>query len=355
MSETRIIDERVEAYLEDVARALAVVDAEERAALLEDVREHAEATLADEPGVDLATRLGTPGEFARELLDAAGVPAGNRARRRSWRDTLAAARTSRLGGIWARARDDFGPAWAALRGVAVVWILAQLTNAQVGSLLPWLLLAGGVAGWLTTDRFAAVGQIGRAGRALRWATNALTLVVGAMLLWSWASSFVPRYNQDVAYVSPAGLSLDGSYVMGIQAFGSEGAPTTVTLFDQDGNPLTVEGNGSAALTCAQEDTYPVAVPYLSASGQPIANAYPARGVCVDGDNVVRDTAAPALNGAAVQTWTVAPLPSLGQTIITNDEGVYLGVAVGSTTPTPTPSAPRGPEVTPSPSSVPSKS
>jgi hypothetical protein len=184
--------------------------------------------------------------------------------------------------------------------------------------------------------------------------NAFTLVVGATLLWSWASGFVPRFDQDVAYVPPAGLSLDGSYVMGIQAFGPEGAPTTVTLFDQDGNPLTVDGNGSAALTCAQEDTYPVAVPYLSASGQPIANAYPARGVCVDGGNVVRGPAAPALNGAAVQTWTVAPLPSPGQTIITNDEGVYLGVAAGGTQPSPTPSAPSGGVVAPSPSAVSSR-
>ncbi|MFN8212144.1 MAG: hypothetical protein U0R27_00680 [Candidatus Nanopelagicales bacterium] len=355
MSETRIIDERAEAYIEDVARALAGVDAEERAALLEDVREHAEATLADDPTVDLALRLGAPVEFARDLLDAAGVPTEGRTRGRSWRDVLAAARASRLGGICARARDDFGPAWAALRGVAVIWILAQLMNVQLGSLLPWLLLAGGVAGWLTADRFAAVGRVGRSGRALRWAMNALTLVVGATLLWSWASSFVPRHGQDVAYAPPAGLSLDGSYVMGIQAFGPEGAPTTVTLFDQDGNPLTVEGNGSGALTCAQEDTYPIAVPYLSASGQPIANAYPARGVCVDGGNVVSGPAAAALSGAAVQIWTVAPLPSPGQTIITNDEGVYLGVAAGSTTPAPTPSAPSGPEVAPSPSAAPTKS
>jgi hypothetical protein len=354
MSETRIIDERVEAYIEEVGRALAGVDADERAALLEDVREHAEALLADEPGVDLAERLGAPAVFARELLDAAGVPSADGSRRRTWRDKLAAVRASRLGRVMARAREDFGPLWSALRGVAVVWIVAQLLNAQVGSLLPWLLLAGGVSGWLLADKFAAVDRVGRAGPAVRWAMNALTLVVAAMLLWSWASAFVPSNEQDAAYVPPAGLSLDGSSVMGIQAFGPEGAPATVTLFDQDGNPLTVEGNGSQALTCAQEDTYPVAVPYLSASGQPIVNAYPARGVCVDGGNVVRGPAAPALNGAAVQTWTVAPLPSPGQTIITNDEGVYLGVAAGGTQPSPTPSAPRGGEVAPSPSAVASR-
>lgn len=354
MSETRIIDERVEAYIDEVARALAGVDAEERAALLEDVREHAESTLADEPGVDLEERLGAPAVFARELLDAAGVPAGDGSRRRTWRDRLAAARASRPGRVVVRARKDFGPLWSALRGVAVVWIVAQLLNAQIGSLLPWLLLAGGVAGWLLADKFTAVGRAGRAGRAARWAMNALTVVVGAMLLWSWTSSFGPRYDQDVAYVPPAGLSLDGSSVMGVQAFGPDGGPAPVTLFDQDGNPLTVEGNGWLALTCAQEDTYPVAVPYLSASGQPILNAYPARGVCVDGGNVVRGPAAPALNGAAVQTWTVAPLPSPGQTIITNDEGVYLGVAAGGTQPSPTPSAPSGGEVAPSPSAVPSR-
>ncbi|MGE3813370.1 MAG: hypothetical protein AB7I24_17665 [Candidatus Nanopelagicales bacterium] len=354
MSETRIIDERVEAYIDQVARALAGVDADERAALLEDVREHAEATLADEPDVDLAQRLGPPAVFARELLDAAGVPTGDGPRRRTWRDKLATARASRLGRVMARARKDFGPLWSAMRGVAVVWLVAQLLNVQIGSLMPWLLLAGGMAAWLLADRFTAVGRVGRAGRAARWTINALTLVVAAMLLWSWASSFVPRFDQDAAYVPPAGLSLDGSSVMGIQAYGPEGVASPVTLFDQDGNPLTVEGNESLALTCAQEDTYPVAVPYLSASGQPIVNAYPARGVCVDGGNVVRGPAVPALNGAAVQTWTIAPLPSPGQTIITNDEGAYLGVAAGGTQPSPTPSAPSGGEVAPSPSAVPSK-
>ena len=354
MSETRIIDERVEAYIDEVARALAGVDADERAALLEDVREHAEATLADEPGVNLAQRLGAPAVFAHELLDAAGVHSAHGPRRRGWRDKLAAARASRLGRVMMRAREDFGPLWSALRGVSVVWLVAQLLNAQVGSLLPWLLLAGAVAGWLLADKFEAVGRAGRAGRAARWAMNALTLVVGAMLLWSWASGFVPRYEQDAAYVPPAGLSLDGSSVIGIQAFGPDGGPAPVTLFDQDGNPLTVDGDGSQALTCAQEDTYPVAVPYLSASGQPIVNAYPARGVCVDGGNVVRGPAVPALNGAAVQTWTIAPLPSPGQTIITNDEGAYLGVAAGGTQPSPTPSAASGGEVAPSPSAVPSR-
>ncbi len=346
MSETRIIDPRIEAYIEQVARALEGVEPEERAALLDDVREHAEATVADEPGIDLAQRLGAPAVFARELLDAAGVTAAAGRRRRSGREILEAARTSRAGLIAQRAGRDFAPLWAALRGAAVVWIVARLLESQVGSLLPWLLLGGGAAGWLLADRFRALARSGRPGRALCIVLDVATLLVGVVLLWAWASSFGPDNDEQVAYIPPAGLNLNGALVMGIQAFGPDGAPSPVALIDQDGTPITVEGTGSEGLYCTQEDQYPVAVPYLSTSGQPIPNAYPARGVCIDGGNVVQGPAIPAVNAAAVQTWASAPLPAPGQTILVDDTGQYMGIAAGS--PSASPSAPAD-DVVPSPS------
>jgi hypothetical protein len=87
----------------------------------------------------------------------------------------------------------------------------------------------------------------------------------------------------------------------------------------------------------------VSVPYLNAAGQPIPNAYPARGVCVNGDNIVVSSATPVTNGATVQSWTTNGIPQVGTAIIVDDNGSYAGLT-SPTTPAPSLSA-----ATPSPS------
>lgn len=340
MSHARIMDQRVEDYVDQVDRCLDGVDAEERAALLEDVREHASVLLADEPTIDLHERLGPPEAFARDMLDAAGLQAVPTRLHRTWRDRANALMASRVGRIAARAAVDFAPVWAALRGVAVVWIVAHVLNGDVDSLLPWLLIAGGVGGWLLTGSFARFSTAGLGGRLVRYAANLVTLAVGVILLAAWVSSFAPR--SDDTSIWP-GLALDGSPVSGIQAFGPDGKPAPVALFDQSGSPITVDGDGTDNLTCAADLTV-VPVPDLSSSGQQITNAYPARGVCVDESNVVVSEATPMTNGAPVQTWATSALPAVGQTILVNDEGAYIGVSGGS--PTATPSASGTPSASP---------
>lgn len=341
MSDTRIMDQRVEDYVDQVDHCLAGVDAEERAALLEDVREHASVLLADEPTVDLNARLGSPEVFARDMLDAAGLQAMPTRQLSNWRERADVLKASPLGRLVARAFVDFAPVWAALRGVAAVWIAAQLLHAdQTDSRLPWLLVAGGVVGWLLAGSFDRFGRSGRGGRLIRYAANLATFAVGMLLLAGWLGSFAPRSNDT--YIWP-GLTLDGAPVMDIQAFGPDGKPSPVALFDQSGSPILTDGPRTENLTCAPGLTA-VPVPYLSSSGQPISNAYPARGVCVDSSNVVVSEATPFTNGAPVQTWTPSALPTVGQTILINDEGTYLGISGGSPTATPSPSG--SPSTTP---------
>jgi hypothetical protein len=156
-------------------------------------------------------------------------------------------------------------------------------------------------------------------------------------------------SADTSSADPAGYSYvtqNGNPVTAIQAFGPDGQPAPVTLFDQDGAPLDTGGMGTDNLTCTGEQLV-VPVPYLNSAGQPLTNAYPARGVCVTPDNVVVGAASVMTNGAPVQTWTATSLPAAGQTILVDENGVYAGLAASEVTPAPTPTGKA--LVTPSPS------
>lgn len=349
MNDTQIVDQRVEDYVDEVSRALSGLDTDDRAALLEDVREHATAVLTDEPGIDLTQRLGSPRAFAHELLESAGISPLNRRQRRDWRARYERAKASRLGRVLVRASTDFAPAWAALRGIAATWLVIRLIGDERAEQMPLLLIAGGVAGWMLSARYQSFVRRGVAGRVLGYAANIATAIVGVLLLFSWVGSVAPS-SVDSGPADPAGynsITQNGNPNFGIQAFGPDGKPTPVALFDQDGVPLDTGGMAADNLSCAENLTA-VPVPYLNSAGQPITNAYPARGVCVSAENVVVGAATAVTNGAPVQTWTASSLPASGQTILVDNNGAYAGLAADGATATPTPSgSPAMPSASPS--------
>lgn len=338
MNDTQIINPDIEDYVTSVGRFLAGLDADDRAALLEDVREHASSVLAEQPDVTLVDRLGSPHAYARDLLDGAGITAETSKPNTRLADRFAQLRSGRTGDLARRIRHDFSPLWAAARGVAAVWVVSRLFDGGPSIGLPILLAAGAIAGWLLTDAYHRLVRGGTFRRTLGWAVNIVTAFVTASLVLGWAGSFGPK---DVPYV-PLGLILDNSPVSAIQAFGPDGKPTPVSLFDAYGAPLISDGSGTENLTCP-DPTTAVFVPYLNAAGQPIPNAYPARGVCVNGDNVVVSDATPITNGATVQTWTTNGIPKVGTAIIVDENGRYAGLA------SPTAPAPSSSAATPTPS------
>lgn len=331
MNDTKKADERVEGYVDEVGQALIGLDSEERGALLEDVREHAAAILSDEPGVDLFERLGSPRAFAQELLDSAGISATNRSARPSWRTRYGHAKTSRLGGLLARAGTEFTPAWAALRGVAAVWLITRLLGDEPAQQMPLLLVIGAVAGWMLSGRYREVVRRGTTGRLVGYAANSATAVVGLVLLFSWMNSFAPQeYNEAPAIT---GIAFNGDTVSAIQAFGPDGKPIPVALFDQNGSMISMEFTRFGTLTCTDE-LMVVPVPYLNSAGQPVANTFPARGVCVNAQNVVVGDATAETNGASVQKWNTSGLPASGQSILIDESGSYAGLTVGAPMATP---------------------
>lgn len=352
MKHTEVLDLQVESYVEAVGRALAEVDADEREAMLDDLRAHASAVAAEVPSVDLASRLGTPSAYARELREAAGLAGGDESQvhrlRRLW-DHIS---ESRLSTVLRRAWVDFAPAWAVGRGVALGWIVANWLGLGHRHALA-VLLVGGIGGWVLADAFARLGGRGRFGVVVRAVIDLVVAVALALLVLSWAS---PPQSEGpgtgVAEPAPGqGLWFNGMAVTSIQAFGPDGRPTPVALFDQNGTALTGISTSTDSLSCPDGLT-PIAVSYLTNAGTPITNAAPARGVCVDQNYVVIRDAVPLTNGATVQSWGNAPLPAPGQTVATDENNQYAGTvaspALASPSPTSTGTA-SGSAVTPTPS------
>lgn len=338
MNDTQIVDKRVEDYVAELSRALSGWDTEDRAAVLDDVREHATAILTEEPEADLTQRLGTPRAFADELTESAGIAAPRHPRRQTWRNRYRRAKASRLGVVLSRARVDFAPAWAALRGVAVMWIAIGLLGSGQAERPPLLLIIGGAAGWLTSERYQALVSRGTPWRLLGYAADLATAVVGIALLSAGLGGVAQGSAEAEPTPAIGGLTQNGTPVTGIQAFGPDGKPVPVALFDQDGTPLdTGTQLGTIALTCPP-DLIAVAIPYLTGSGQPLTNAYPERGVCVNADNVVVGPATRSTAGTPVQTWSPDGLPAAGQTVLLDADGAYAGLVAGSAV-TPTPTSP----------------
>jgi hypothetical protein len=338
MKQTEVLDPRIEAYVDAVSRALADIEPDEREAMLDDLRGHASALVAEDPAVDLRVRLGEPAVYAHDLRDAAGLTRAERATGERLREAWDRGADSIVGRAGRRAWSDFAPTWAFGRGVAVAWILASWLGLAHGHAIV-VLVVGGVAGWLLADRFSLLGGAGPFGAVLRSAVDLAVGITLLVLLVTWTStSDTTESSSGFAEPNPApGVVVNGNSVANIQAFGPDGKLAPVALFDQDGTPLDVTAS-TANLTCPDGLTT-VPVPYLNTAGTPIANAFPARGLCVDGNDVVVQDAVPMTDGVTVQTWGTASMPSRGQTIITDDSGVFAGTVSAPTATSPSPSAP----------------
>jgi hypothetical protein len=223
----------------------------------------------------------------------------------------------------------------------MLWLVVQPMRHQWGFSTRSLLVIGGLIGWLLWSRYRDLTQHNWLGRTVGIALNLATaavifnFVTSPLLAWNWQPT-------GSASASPVGLAYNGTTVFDIQAFGPDAKPVAVALFDEGGNPLMGDPFSTVNLGCSS-DLNVVAVPYLNAAGQAVSNVYPARGVCVDQDNVVRGEATQLYGEASVQPWTPPVLPQPGQKVVLDASGHFAAVvgspdATNSIVPTPSPSA-----------------
>lgn len=280
--------DEIATYAARVRAELADLPSPEKETLLEDLEQHLAEVTAEGEG-SLEERLGPPDQYARELRAAytAGQPRVNGSNPDVSRQ-LQAAIARLTGSSWYQEIRAFlpslRPAWWVLRAYLLVLILTAAVSPgyNLGPLpSPFTkhglaeILASGVAIWLSVRLGRRQRPLPQPARAAAAAANVLVALVAVLILahmgtfpWTFvgtASSGQPTFGSAFA---------DGP-VTNIYPYSLDGkALTNVLLYDQDGQPVTVQ-QGEA------NTNYPV-----GADGKVITNAYPLTQRHANGDPVV---------------------------------------------------------------------
>ncbi len=276
----------VDRYVKEVAPHLAVLPADERADLLEDLSQHL-LEIAAEPGPPLAERLGSPEAYAAELLASAGVTVTGRPRPPLLARAVSVAgraRASWVGQEALRLLPVLRPAWWVVRAYLAVSLLSALeqNGSYPGFPLPHLLgnPALGLLGVLVAIPLSvrlAQRPLPRAGR--------LAVLGGNVVLVLYALTLLGRAGTpDVRYIESSGTPWSATFDRGCLSTGA-GRPITnlyaydtegrlldpVLLYDQNGQPIDnlcpdVDERGRRLSTEYRHDV----------NGAPVINAFPRR-------------------------------------------------------------------------------
>ncbi|MFL6114470.1 MAG: hypothetical protein ACJ786_24390 [Catenulispora sp.] len=299
------LDDEVAAYAAEVRAELADLPAEEGAELLEDLEDHLREVAAEDAGV-LRERLGAPAVYARELRQAAGLPAAGEARR-TGRASAAAGRRA----LWSSARGrlsaaeqrvratDAGrevldflpslrPAWWVLRAWVLVRALelwgdhanawhdyALIPKVQGSRTLGFLALLVAIpasvylarrefpTGWQRQTVFAAKGAL---------AVFAFAIVVtGLATEGDGSSGNLPQGQVAFAQPPESGLHDDGRSITNLWVYDKDGKRLDgVYVYDQDGRQVDVNLQGGAS----GQESYIDGDSWVDASGQLVTNRYP---------------------------------------------------------------------------------
>lgn len=262
-------------YVAAVEEALGPVDEEERGDLVEDLRAHIAALLAEErDDVDLGERLGTPEAYAAELLDSAGLARSSSERRwaRSWGQV-----GEQLRAYWSSPVTawlaQLAPAWWVARGYGAAVFLASVGGGRpLSAQVPVPLVLGNpftgllvTAGLIYLSVEVGAGRLEASDgwrRRARWGVSlvaSLTLlalafaVAAASLTAVSLSHVVDPFAEEEFQTHLHGLEEDlrqGERVLtlpgmepvtNIYPFDRDGQPLEdVLLYDGAGNPLVLQ-------------------------------------------------------------------------------------------------------------------
>jgi hypothetical protein len=296
-----------QAFLAAVEQELVDLPADDRRELLDDLALH----LAERDGDADSAPLGSPQEYARELRDAAGLPARAAVSRRR---RLSAA-VDRFVGARAVAEVRafmplLRPAWWVLRGYLVVAILAlQDVNGTRDFPLPaiWGSHALGVAAVLAAATASvALGRcrLPRSAAALVVAANLVLLVVAGNLLADARSRLFRVEVREVASSSPftdSPLVSEHGPVTNVFPYDGSGKPLDgVLLYDQDGRPLLVGSQQWWSDRCKRLVAFP-----SGRDGLPVRHSFPQRYV-LDPSGRTLSGVIPVTAGQCKTTVTARP-------------------------------------------------
>lgn len=285
--------------------------------------------LAAESDVPLEQRVGSPSVYADELRAAAELPprprtAGRRSQLDRFRSDLTAMHRVLAAQSWWPGTRDFlvavRPAWWVVRALLAVWLVASVLRGPGFHTSTWVVAAVAVVVSVELGR-------GRWPHASVRALTAVGNVVAAVVLMvfvgtqSLGGADLRGEGEYLGAPAPTGvLEHDGSVVGNVFAYDAQGRPLSgVQLFDQDGNPLTVDPDQGPSFVRDSEGQ-PIGR-YLVRTdvfGRPVSNAFPlavqplSEPDCSDGcvDGMPTPTGVPTLP-AAPQASVPALAPSQG--------------------------------------------
>jgi uncharacterized membrane protein len=273
----------VAAYAAAVRAELADLPPPDREALVEDLEDHL-AEVAAESDAPLASRLGSPREYAAELRLAYGAGRGHHrepwGRLGRWRDGL----TSSAAYAAVRAfLPELRPAWWVLRAyLAVLTAFLVLSTPQRVGLVPNPLTSRGLLQIVVTAAAVVLSvHLGRraasASQAARWLGMTLNVLIGvagliALSTMGTGGSATAMYSYSARPYYAYGM-YGGFAPVNIFAYAPDGRPLDgVLLYDQDGRPFALGGKSLDRLS-----EYPI-----GADGKPILNEYPRKQTYADG-------------------------------------------------------------------------
>ncbi len=348
--------DEVAAYVDLVRRALGDLSAEE----IEDLTSGMEADLGElltERGGPLETLLGTPGAYATELRQAAGLPERPRTNPpqildRAW---LAGRRSAAEAYLrrhpWLDATWSFlvtlRPAWWVLRGLVAAYVLVHVLSVAYAPTiwptspamlvigLPSVVLSVLLGRWSSRQWGAAAGSRPE-GRGSDVLPGLRVLLALANLVAVPASILAVQAVPPTAYVqvgaqapaAPTGLSLNGAAVDNVYVYDAQGHRLTdVRLFDSDGQSLVLdrkEDVGTGVTLPGRGDVY----------GQWWTNVFP-RAYTVNGEpyavNPLASPGSPQYQGQ--EQWkpppSVAPLLPSGAPATTTGSATTGPATTGS--------------------------
>ncbi|MCU1485890.1 MAG: hypothetical protein JWN67_2636 [Actinomycetia bacterium] len=270
------VDGEVDRYVAEVAAHLGALPPADRSDLLDDLREHLAEVAAEADG-SLVSRLGSPADYAAELLASAGLaPTHVRAglveqARAVWRSVEASTPYRSVADFVPELR----PAWWVLRPIALVFTVHVFLVNDYQRTWPWP--DGGPVNrglvliplWLGVVASVAVGRWSAAGNRSRlvWLGN-LLVVPAALFAITAMREAHPGYRSPSVYEVRSGFNApDGTPVTNLFPYGADGQLLHgVLLYDQNGVPIDLRDQ--AAGQGIQTQVTP------DANGAPIANAYP---------------------------------------------------------------------------------
>ena len=307
---------------------------------VDDLTDGLEADLTDRLDDADAAELGDPAAYAEELRAAAGLPhravprRGIAELRRApgvlARDLRAyIARTpvlSRAAGFFVSLR----PVWWVFRA-AVATALATIFFG--GAPVNGFSIIFGIVALIVSVQFGRGKWLPFAWmKALLLAANVVLAIATPFVFAGWATQLnnatsAQQYVDDTSgFADQSGLAYNGNQVSNIFAYDAQGNPLTdVQLFDQNGKPLDVSGDPTAATF--ENERPGILVPNQEVPGRLGWNVYPLGHVSLgdlQGDGTVKQSAIPTapeppfaratpLAGSAAEAPTPSPVPTAAPT------------------------------------------